>query len=218
MEGPFITSPNPLIQKIESTGKKITECDKINLNSLYRVLSEMKAMKKDKPKQQVVQNLIPNVVESPPPSLHTKYEDMFNTYMSKIYTGLDTYNSIYENYKHLVELDKVYVNKTNEYNDYAKKAYVMGLTDNRKTYYSNESIERINFYYRIIFYIYIILVISFLAKILWRMNPDFPFLYKIYIFVLFIILPFIANTIYYLVNEGIKYIQSFFPTAQSPVK
>jgi hypothetical protein len=131
---------------------------------------------------------------------------------------MDTYNSIYDNYKYLVDLDHIYVNKAKEFDGYAKKAYVMGLTDNRKTYYSNESIERFQFYYRILYFIYIVLMLSFLLKLIWRLNPEMPFLNKVFFFVLFIILPFIANTVYYMIVVLIKYIQSFFPTAQNPVK
>jgi len=218
-------SPSPVdsfLNKLQSVSN-ISSCDKSNFKQLFDTLYELKAMKEQQisiAKTAASNNIVtsPPSTSPPPSSDEVSYTNRFNTYMSKIYTGLDTYNSIFENYKYLVDLDNVYINKTKELDGYAHKAYVLGLTDNRKTYYSNESIERLNYYYRIIFYIYLILMFSFLVKILWRMNPEMPFLHKILLFVLFIILPFIANTVYYMVVVGINYIQSLFPTAQSPVK
>jgi hypothetical protein len=220
---PTPSSVDTFLNKLKGVSN-LSSCDQSNFKQLFNTLYELKDMKQQKieiAKAAAAANndVTPSPSPSPPPlSEVVAYKTRFDTYMSKIYTGLDTYNSIFENYKYLVDLDNVYINKTKELDGYAHKAHVLGLTDNRKTYYSNESIERLNYYYRIIFYIYLLLMFSFLVKILWRMNPEMLFLHKILLFVLFIILPFISNTIYYMGVVGIKYIQSLFPTAQSPVK
>jgi hypothetical protein len=215
------TAPKPssFSKKLEGSSK-MSNCQKINFNKMRSIFSEMRDIKNGSYVEAGEDNdMYPTPEPTMPPSSdEINYTNRYNSYISKINTGLDTYNSIFENYNYLVDLDKVYINKTKELDGYAKKAYIMGLTDNRKTYYSNESVERLNYYYRIIYFIFTILMISFLIKIFWSMNPEFPFVYKILIFVSFIILPFIANAIYYLINVIIKYIQSFFPTAQNPVK
>jgi hypothetical protein len=211
------TNPNiKIINNLIEKNDTLTPCEKRDFTQLFNVITQLKEIK-------VAKRTTPLVTPEPtlpvpPPSEDDDYINKFNAIMSKIYTSMDTYNSIYDNYKYLVDLDNIYLNKAKEFDGYAKKAYVMGLTDNRKTYYSNESIERVQFYYRILFFIYIVLMLSFLLKLLWRLNPEMPFLNKIFFFVLFIILPFIANTVYYMIVVLIKYIQSFFPTAQNPVK
>jgi hypothetical protein len=222
---PNITTPNfktqyqtniDTINDIIETNKSLSKCDKYDFKQVFNIITQMRDI-------QVAKQTVPPVVPEktlppPPPREDVDYINKFNASMSRIYTGVDTYNSIYDNYKHLVDLDNIYVKKTKELNGYANKAYIMGLTDNRKTYYSNENIERAHFYYRILFFIYIILMLSFLIKLLWRSSPDVPMYNKIFFFVLFILLPFVASTIYYIGNVIVKYILSFFPTAQSPVK
>ena len=211
------TNPNiKIINNLIEKNDTLTPCEKHDFTQLFNVITELKEIKVEKRKTPLV---TPEpTLPVPPPSQDVGYINKFNAIMSKIYTSMDTYNSIYDNYKYLVDLDNIYVNKAKEFDGYAKKAYVMGLTDNRKTYYSNESIERVQFYYRILYFIYIVLMLSFLLKLLWRLNPEMPFLNKVFFFVLFIILPFIANTVYYMIVVLIKYIQSFFPTAQNPVR
>jgi hypothetical protein len=211
------TNPNiKIINDIIEKNDTLKRCEKHDFTKIFNVITQLKEIKVEKRKTPIV---TPEpTLPVPPPSQDVGYINKFNSIISKIYTSMDTYNSIYDNYKYLVDLDNIYVNKAKEFDGYAKKAYVMGLTDNRKTYYSNESIERVQFYYRILYFIYIVLMLSFLLKLLWRLNPEMPFLNKVFFFVLFIILPFIANTVYYMIVVLIKYIQSFFPTAQNPVK
>jgi len=103
----------------------------------------------------------------------------------------DTYSGLLLNFSHVVELYENLVKENKELELEVKNKSSDILTNDRKTYYEDQSIDNLNFYYKLIIVIYIIFLIGFAVSIfLFPSATSKKSLLAILLF--FIIYPFIC--------------------------
>jgi uncharacterized protein involved in tolerance to divalent cations len=93
------------------------------------------------------------------------FKSNFNESIEKIKESYDTYVGLLLNFSHVVELYKKLVKENKMLELEVKNKTSDALTNDRKTYYEDQSIDTLKFYHRIILVIYIICLIVFAVSI-----------------------------------------------------
>jgi hypothetical protein len=122
----------------------------------------------------------------------------------------DTYSGLLLNFNHVVELyiKLVKENKVLELEVKDKSEDV--LTNDRKTYYEDQSIENLRFYHKLLMFLYIIILIVFIISI-FKFPSSLPKAALVAILVGFIIYPFICAKIFIFFIEIYNSILSILP-------
>ncbi len=129
------------------------------------------------------------------------FKSTFSESVEKIKESYDTYDGLLLNFAHVVELYKKLVKENKILELEVKNKTSDVLTNDRKTYYEDQSIDNLIFYYKIIMFIYLIFLIVFAVSIF--MFPSTSSKASLIgILVFFLIYPFICvrlfNFFYYL--------------------
>jgi hypothetical protein len=123
----------------------------------------------------------------------------FNDEVASAETMNQYYNTAVINSNYTKDLLKEYYKKNNELKLQLRDRQGDILTNDRKTYYENDALDRLKLWYRFWWYIYYLLVLVFLISI-FLVNSQMTIIKKIVITVLFIFYPyyieFIVNWIY----------------------
>jgi hypothetical protein len=115
--------------------------------------------------------------------------------IKEIQTYIETYNGVFINFKNVLELLIKYTSENIYLFRKLKKDTNDVLTNERKTYYENENIERLKFYYYYFFAtIYIIFLIRYIV-FSFQKSSQFSWKIKLIIFLFLIILPFVSPQI-----------------------
>lgn len=135
-----------------------------------------------------IENKIKQKAELSANNIKKKYNDNINIITSQ----LDTYNGLLVNLKNVIELNKTYKIENNQLFKQLKKSTYDILTNERKTYYENQENDVLNnYYYYILWIIYIFVVIYIILCFL--IYPLQNLIVKLFIISLFIFLPFISS-------------------------
>lgn len=134
--------------------------------------------------------------------LQQKAELVVKTFKSNFSDGIkqatdsyDTYSGLLLNFEHVVELYTKLVKENSELELEIKNTSSDVLTNDRKTYYEDQSIDSLNFYHTIILVIYIIFLIVFTVSIFIFPSPSSRGS-LLFILLFFIIYPFICVRIF----------------------
>jgi hypothetical protein len=149
--------------------------------------------------------------------LHEEAKEIVSTFKTNFSDGIknakdnyDTYSGLLLNYEHVIELYTKIVKENKKLRLAVKNMSSDVLTNDRKTYYEDQSIENLSYYHNIIMLIYIIFLIGFAISIfLFPSSSTKGSLLGILLF--FIIYPFICVKIfnfYYYIKDTIM---SVFP-------
>lgn len=122
----------------------------------------------------------------------------------------DTYQSLEDQTRYLIDLKNKYIQENEELNKEINNIFNDINTNNRKTYYQEQNMTRINGWYTLYNVIYIILLVLFLAFILLA-DSKYSFKFKAFIFVLFLIYPWFANFIVFRIIMFFQHIISLLP-------
>jgi hypothetical protein len=124
-----------------------------------------------------------------------EFKDNFDTEISNIKTKLETYNGIFINFRNVVDLYEQYKEENIELFKELKDETNDILTNDRKTYYQNQEIDGLNLiYFYILWIIYFVIVCCY--GVFSLIYPSqFNWKIRLFILVLFIILPFISTFI-----------------------
>jgi len=123
------------------------------------------------------------------------FKNTFDTEVEKIKTQIQSYSGIMINYKNIVELYIKYKKENIELFKELKDETSDLLTNERKTYYEDQGVDNLNFiYYYILLTIYVIFVLGFGLASLMYTSP-YNWKIRLSIFILFIVLPFVASYI-----------------------
>jgi magnesium-transporting ATPase (P-type) len=138
------------------------------------------------------------------------YLSSFQENMSNAKTLLKSYTSLLINYQNVIDYEK----QLSKENDVLKKKLVETksdiLTNDRKTYYENQNIESLNFYYTILFIIYIALLIGFIVCMIFK-SSEFSKAKQMMILVILILYPFLGVSFFSFVINILKQIGSMLP-------
>jgi hypothetical protein len=133
------------------------------------------------------------------------FTENFTNSSQNIYTQIDTYNSLKLNYENVLELYLKYKSENVKLFKDLKEETNDVLTNDRKTYYQDQQIDSLKFYYYyFLLTIYVICVICYLIFSFVYPSQS-TFIMRFGIFVGLIILPFISSmilgTIIYLIHK-----------------
>ena len=87
------------------------------------------------------------------------FQNNFNTQVGKITQVLDSYDSLLVNYQNIIELYNNYVKKNIEMENTLKIEKSDILTNHRKTYYQDQGMDSLTYYYKWLLFLYVIFAI-----------------------------------------------------------
>jgi hypothetical protein len=138
------------------------------------------------------------------------FKTNFRDEIEKAKESYDTYSGLLLNFTHVVDLYKKLVEENKKLEIELKNKTSDTLTNDRKTYYEDQSIDNLGFYHKIIVIIYIIFLIGFAVSIF-----VFPSASSkgslLAILVFFIIYPFICVRIFKFIYYIKDIIMGVFP-------
>ena len=143
-------------------------------------------------------------------TIATTLQNNFNKSYNDIVTLLQTYQGTYINFDNIIELLKTYLQENNELKKEIKMISTDIVTNDRKTYYEDQSIHGLKRYYEWMKYIYIFLLIVYLFCI-FLIPPQMSRKTEIIIFLLLVVYPFIINPIWKFVLNTYNKILSLLP-------
>ena len=116
----------------------------------------------------------------------------FNESVDNATTLNETYNSLYTNYQHVLELYNDYIDENDELNRKIMKHGSDIVTTDRKTYYETQNYETLVSWYRFFRWIYFILVVAFIIAI-FLADSTSSLLRKIFMLILVIAYPLVIT-------------------------
>lgn len=121
-------------------------------------------------------------------------QDQFNKKYKEAITLLQSYQSSYVNLSNVNELSENYIDENKYLEKISGKISSDIVTKDRKTYYEDQSIERLKYFYKWMKYIYIFLLIVYFLCI-FLIPPQISIKKEIIIFIFLIIYPFIVQPV-----------------------
>jgi len=125
--------------------------------------------------------------------LNEEITNSFNEKLNKATSNLQLYKGIAINYKYVLELYEYYLKDNTKLETKYKNKTADTLTNDRKTYYENQGIDNLDFYYKLILFIYTIGSICLFGLL--YLNKSLTHLKKIIIILFLILYPIIAMPI-----------------------
>jgi hypothetical protein len=122
----------------------------------------------------------------------TEFKNNFDGDSSKLKTEIDTYNGLALNFRNVFDLYTKYKLENDELEKELKDTVSDILTNDRKTFYEDQSIENLNYYYSFIRIFYIIVAIGFSISLFFVAN-QISFFTKIAIIILLSLYPYIST-------------------------
>ena len=119
----------------------------------------------------------------------------FNRFITGITTILSSdYTAKYIEYSYLFDLHTKYDDENENYNSNAKKEFTDLLTNERKTYYEDQGIDSLHYYYYWLMAVYILTVIVCVISF-FVFPSDWSPIKKIIILLVLVMLPFMSSYI-----------------------
>lgn len=123
----------------------------------------------------------------------------FSKSFKEVNIFLESYNGLYSNLTNVIELLTKYLIENKKLEKDIKNISSDIVTNDRKTYYEDESIDRLKFFYNWMKYIYIFIVVVYLFCI-FLIPQQMSRKKEIFIFGLLCLYPFIIHPIFRLLN------------------
>lgn len=150
--------------------------------------------------------LLENQLEQKAQAISTNFNEIFDTESNKIKSQINSYNGLLLNYNNILDLLKQYTTENVKLSKELKKETNDVLTNERKTFYEDQKIDGLKFYY---FYflvsIYVIFIICFAVfSLIYPSQTNWKS--RFLIFICLIALPFLSSwilgIIIYLIYEA----------------
>jgi len=122
----------------------------------------------------------------------------------------NTYESLYSSYINAFELYKKYLTENLELETSIDSVSTDRVTNDRKSLYEGQGIDKLNSWHIIIKWIYIILLVLFFFRLIFSYS-DYRFSTKIFLLFLFIIYPFVIEYLIMVLYNGLLTIYKFLP-------
>lgn len=153
---------------------------------------------------------ISNELKQESNAIVTTYQDKFNETIKMIKNLFNTYNGLSINYNNVYDLYRKYKQENDNIENKFKTTVSDTITNDRKTYYEDQVLNRVHNYYYFFMFVYIFILVVFFAA-LFLVESDFIFKTRVFIFILLVAYPFICYFMYQLAEKIINYINSFLP-------
>jgi len=150
--------------------------------------------------------------------LQAKADGIANTYQTKIdgditsiKSNIETYQGLLDNFNNIIDLYNKYKKENSILENKLKNKSSDILTNDRKTYYEDQGINKLNSFYYFFIIIYgLVVTVFFFSIFLVKTNTSF----KVRIFILFLMLlyPFICYGFFQLLYKLYNHIRGLFPS------
>lgn len=141
----------------------------------------------------------------------TDFQNTFNKEADAIQLYIDTYSGLYINLQNVYDLFINYKNENEELYKRLKDETSDTLTNARKTYYEDEGIDNLQFwYYYVLLTIYVIFALSF-GVLSFIYPSQINWQYRLAIFIGLAVLPFLSTYLLDLLLTMLNYIYEFLP-------
>lgn len=138
------------------------------------------------------------------------FQTKFNNDVNTITTNIKNYKGILINFNNVVDLYNKYRRENVDIENHLKIKSSDTLTNDRKTYYEDEGLQRLKTYYYFFLFIYVFIVVIFILSI-FLVRTNVKIITRIFILILLIAYPFLCFWIIHLLHKMFTYIMSFFP-------
>jgi len=140
-----------------------------------------------------------------------KFQDNFNKDYSNTGLLIDTYNGLYVNLQNVEELYNRYKNQKIKLFKDLKNNTSDVLTNDRKTFYEEQGIEKLNFwYFYVLITVYVICVIWYIV-ISFIYPSQLNWKHRLSVLVCLVALPFVSSYLLNIVLSIINFIYGFMP-------
>jgi hypothetical protein len=156
------------------------------------------------------QEYITNILTKKANEIIKNLKEYFTVNIAELEEKLANYDNLHANYSNIEELHKKYNDENGELFTDLKNTSSDVITNNRKTYYEDQSIDTLNSIYYVLFFVYIIGVIVF-AISLFLYPTNSPIGKNILILVLMIIYPFVSLFLFQNLYKLYNFLVSFLP-------
>jgi membrane-associated HD superfamily phosphohydrolase len=154
------------------------------------------------------------MIESELTTKSTKIADVmdteFNNNINEANSLTQTYNTLEQQEEYLYDLKNKYIKE----NDILTKKinYIFNdiVTNDRKTYYQIQNMSNVNAWYSLYKVVYIILLVIFFIFI-FAVNSNYSFKVKAFIFLLFLIYPWVAGFFIFRIIAFFQHVASLLP-------
>jgi hypothetical protein len=161
--------------------------------------------------QQAYNNLNSQQLEQQAQVQSTNFQNNFNKEADAIQLSIETYSGLYINLQNVYDLFINYKNENEELYKSLKDETSDTLTNARKTYYEDEGIDNLKFwYYYVLLTIYIIFALSF-GVLSFIYPSQINWKYRLAIFIGLVALPFISTYLLGLLLSILTYIYGLMP-------
>jgi hypothetical protein len=120
------------------------------------------------------------------------YKDNFTKEVNNIQSNLKTYKGLEINYNNIIDLYKKYKYENGILENKFKGKTSDILTNDRKTYYKDQSIDKLNGYYYFLLFFYVLIVIIYFLSCIF-VNSKVKFSIRVICLLLMIVYPIIIN-------------------------
>jgi len=140
------------------------------------------------------------------------FQTNFNNEVKKVNDNINTYKGLLINYNNVNELHSNYITENKQLEKNFKNKNFDIITNDRKTYYQEQGITNLQFYYYLLLIIYIICVVVFVISLfVYSSSLTINWKIKIIIVIFLVILPFISSSLLSLIIELFYKIYSILP-------
>lgn len=146
-------------------------------------------------------------------SIATNYQANFDADMKSAFSALASYSGLYVNYTNIYDLNNIYVDENQNLQRDVDISDSDTLTNDRKTYYENQALDSLNWYYWALTIIYTIVVICYGISLLTKQS-DYKTSIKIMVLICLIVYPFISMWISLKILSVYNYIIGLLPKNQ----
>jgi hypothetical protein len=122
-------------------------------------------------------------------------QDQFNNNLKSGQSALKMYSGVSVNYNSVIDLYGKYKNENAELERKYKNDTNDIFTNDRKTYYANQGIDNLNYYYKALMYVYAFVVFICLVS-MFALKNDLSLARKIIIFICLVLYPFVIIPVY----------------------
>jgi len=143
-------------------------------------------------------------------TIATTLQNNFNNNCQQANTLLSNYQGTYVNLNNILDLLKKYINDNTQLKNEINNLSSDVVTNDRKTYYEDQSLDNLKKYYKWMKYLYFFISFVYLFVVYFYPNP-LSNKTKIIIFILIIIYPFIIDPIFKYLFKLVFKILSFLP-------
>ena len=141
----------------------------------------------------------------------SNFQNNFNKEANAIQLSIETYSGLYINLQNVYDLFVNYKNENEELYKRLKDETSDTLTNARKTYYEDEGIDNLKFwYYYVLLTIYIIFALSF-GVLSFIYPSQINWKYRLAIFIALVVLPFISTYLLNILLTILNYLYGLMP-------